>query len=227
MAIAEDLDFDVASAADVALHEDGVVAEGGAGLLAGLFEAGREIGGFVDDAHASAATTEGSLDDEGEADGGGHGDGLVDFVDGLFGAWDDGNGGLLGEFAGGAFVAEEFEEFGGGADESDAVLGAGAGEGGVFGEEAVAGVDGIDTFFGGHGDDAVDIEVGLNGTFALADQVGFVGLEAVEGESVFLGEDGHGSDAQLVSGTEDADGDFATIQGQQFFHENKRKFAEK
>jgi hypothetical protein len=52
----------------------------------------------------------------------------------------------LGEAAGGGFVAEVFEDAGIGADEGDAGGGAGAGEGGIFAEEAVAGVDEIDLF---------------------------------------------------------------------------------
>ena len=73
-------------------------------------------------------------------------------------------------------------------------------------------------FSRGQGDDALDVEVGFDGSFALADQVGFVGLEAVQGEAVFLGIDGDGAQAEFVGGAEDADGDFAAIQSQKFFH---------
>ena len=53
-------------------------------------------------------------------------------------------------------------EFGAGSDESDAGAFAGAGQGGVFGEEAVARVDEVDALFFGECDDAFDVEVGLD-----------------------------------------------------------------
>jgi len=62
--VAKDLHFDVLGALDVAFEEDGVVAEGVLGFFLGLGEAGLELGGFFDDAHAASAATEGGLDDE-------------------------------------------------------------------------------------------------------------------------------------------------------------------
>ena len=64
--------------------------------------------------------------------------GLSGVGDGLFGAGDDGDSGLLRQLAGGGLVAEQFEQFGAGADEGDAGALAGAGQGRIFGEEAVA-----------------------------------------------------------------------------------------
>ena len=66
--------------------------------------------------------------------------------------------------------------------------------------------------------DAFDIEIGLHRSFALADQVGFVGFEAVQREAVFLGIDGDGAQAQFIGGAENADGDFAAIECEEFFH---------
>ena len=70
----------------------------------------------------------------------------------------------------------------------------------------------------GQRDDAFDVQVGFHRALALADQVGFVGLEAVQGEAVFLRIDGDGAQAQFVGRAQDADGDFAAIQGKKFFH---------
>ena len=128
------------------------------------------------------------------------------------------NAGLLGEAAGGGLVAQQFQQLGAGSDEGDAGAFAGARQRGILGEEAVAGMDGVDALFLGQGDDALDIQVGFHGAFAFADQVGFVGLEAVQAEAVFLGIDGDGAQAEFVGGAEDADGDFAAIQGEKFFH---------
>ena len=61
-----------------------------------------------------------------------------------------GNGGNVGaarELAAGGFGAERFHGLRGGADEGDACVGAGARESGVFGEEAVAGMDGVGAGF--------------------------------------------------------------------------------
>ncbi len=97
----------------------------------------------------------------------------------------------------------------------DAGLVAGAGEVGVLGQKAVAGMDGVDLVLLGQGDDAGDVEVGADRLAGLADAVGFVGLEAVQGEAVFVRIDGHGADAQLVGGAKDADGDLAAVGDQQ------------
>ena len=62
-------------------------------------------------------------------------------------------------------------------------------------------------------DDAVDVEIGLDWALIFTDLVGFVGFETVETESVFFGIDGDGAEAEFIGGAEDADGDFATIEG--------------
>src|SRR5205807_1684455 len=79
------------------------------------------------------------------------------------------------------------------------------------GEEAVAGVDGVDVVLLGEGDDAGDVEVGADGFAGLADAVRFVGLEAVQGEAVLVGVEGDGADAELVGGAENTDGDLAAV----------------
>ncbi len=74
-------------------------------------------------------------------------------------------------------------------------------------------MDGVYFFFFGESDDAVNVEIGFDGAFAFADEVGFVGLEAMEGEAVFFGVDGDGAESELVGRAEDADGDFAAVEG--------------
>ena len=211
--VAEDLDLDVFGARDVFFEEDGGVAEGAAGLGLGLVEEIGEIGGFVDDAHAATAAAEGGFDDEGKADLFGDFEGLGAVADGFLGAGEDGDFDFLGEGAGGGFIAHHVEQLGTRADEDDVGLGAGAGEVGVFGEETVAGVDGVDALFNGDADDAVDVEIGGDGTLALADQVGFVGLLTMEGKAVLLRVDGDGAQAELGAGAEDAHGDLGAVGG--------------
>src|SRR5205823_8283551 len=103
VAVTEDLDLDVAGAGHVAFEEDGVVAESRGRLAASFVEATGEIGGLLNDAHATSAAAECGLDDERKADLRG-----IGFA-GL-GAGDDGDTGFLGEAAGRGFVAEEVEE---------------------------------------------------------------------------------------------------------------------
>ena len=78
------------------------------------------------------------------------------------GAGDDGHAGLDGDGAGGDLVAHGVQGFRGGADEGDAGLAAGAGEVGVLGEEAVAGVDGVHPLVHGQLHDFVDGQVGAH-----------------------------------------------------------------
>ena len=165
-----------------------------------------------DDAHTASAAAEGGFDDEREADFSALSVGGTVSVPGT-----TGTPARCGEFAGGGFVAEELEQFGAGSDEGDAGALAGAWQGGIFGEEAVAGVDEIDAFFFGERDDAFDIEIGLDGTVAFADEVGFVGFEAMQAKAVFLRIDGDGAQAEFGGGAQDADGDFTTVQGKSFF----------
>ncbi len=218
MPVAQDLHFDVLGAAHEALQEDGVVAEGGGRFAARLFELAGEILRLIDHAHAASAAAERGFDDQRIADLAGDLCGLFGAGDGFLGARHARNSGLLREAAGGGLVAQQVEQVGRGPDEGDAGALAGAGQGRVLGEEAVARVDGVDAFFLGERDDAFDIEVGFHRPFAFADQVGFVGFEAVQGEAVFLGIDGDGAQAEFIGGAEDADGDFAAIQCKKFFH---------
>ena len=66
---------------------------------------------------------------------------------------------LLGDAAGDDLVAELLEDLGRGPTNMMPGLGAGPGELGVLGQEAVAGMDGIDVVLLGEGDDAGDVEV--------------------------------------------------------------------
>ncbi len=209
--VAEDLDFDVLGAFDVAFEEDRVVAKGVLRFFLGFFEAGLKLGGFFDNAHAAPATTEGGFDDEREANFMGHGEGLVGIGNGVVGSWKDGDLGGDGLGASGGFVAHGAEEVGGGPDEGDAFAFTSAGEIGVFREEAVAGVNEGDALGFGDGDNAFVVEISSDGSFGGIEGVGFIGLKAMAGEAIFFGVDGDGFESEFGGGAEDADGDFATV----------------
>ena len=180
--VAEDLHLDVLGAADVALEEHRVVAEGGAGLALRLFERAVELVGLLDDAHAAAAAAERRLDDHREADLARRSARLLrGSVTGSSVPGTTRDAGLLREARG----RRSCRRAGRAARRSGPtkVMPARSqarGKRGVLGEEAVAGMDRVDALFRGERDDAFDVEIGFDRPFALADQIGFVGLEAVQ-----------------------------------------------
>ena len=212
VAVAQDLDFDMPGAAHEALDENGIVAEGGSGFAARLFQPAFEIGRLIDYAHAAAAAAEGRLDDQREADLRRHLGRLFGIADGLLGAGDHADAGLLRQAPGGGLIAQKVQQFRAGADEGDAGALAGARQRRIFGQEAVAGMDGVDLFFGGQRNDALHVQVRFHRALACADQVGLVGLEAVQGQAIFLRINGHGAQAQFIGRAQNANGDFAAVQ---------------
>ena len=178
LAVAEDLDFDVAGAGYVFFEVDAGVAEvGAAEAQDGLVGFG-ELLGRVADAHADAAAAAGALEHDRVGEGVGLGEGVVE-VGEQAGAGEERNAAGLGGGAGGVLEREGFDVLGRGADEGDAAGGAGAGEVDIFAEEAVAGMDGFGAGFGGGGEDGVEGEIALRGG-RFADEDGFVGVEDVE-----------------------------------------------
>jgi hypothetical protein len=101
----------------------------------------------------------------------------------------------------------------------DAGLGAGSRQGGIFRQEAVAGVNGLHAFFRRQGDYGVHVEISLNRPFPFPDEVRLVSLEAIQAQAIFLGKDSYGAEAQLVGCSKNADRDFTAVEGQKFAHE--------
>ena len=168
VAVAQDLHFDVAGAAHVALQEHGVVSEGGAGLEPRLFQQAREIGGTLDHAHTAAAAAERSLDDQREAD-------PVRDLRRFRGVRDGrsvpGTTGMpvrMASWRAAVLSPSSSSSSAFGTDESDACGGAGAGQRWILGQKAVARMDGVDTLFRRQGHDTLDVEIGLHRPLALA-----------------------------------------------------------
>ncbi len=107
-------------------------------------------------------------------------------------------------------VAHHLDGLGRRADEGHAPLGDGAGEVGVLGEEAVAGVHGVGAGLLDDVEDALGVEVAL-GRGLPAERVGLVGQPDVERFAVELGVHRHAGDAELLARTDDADGDLAPV----------------
>ena len=103
------------------------------------------------------------------------------------------------------------EHVGGRPDEGDAGVGAGLGEPGVLGEEAVARVDRVGPGADRDRDDRVRVEVRADGVPALTDLVRLVGLQAVLGPAVLVGEHRDRAGPELVGGAERPDGDLAPV----------------
>jgi hypothetical protein len=121
----------------------------------------------------------------------------------------------LGLLAGRDFVSDRADDIAARTDEREAGVTDTVGEGCVLAEEAVAGMDGIDTGSVCNRQHLVMREVGLNRALALADQVGLVRLVAVLVGRILLAEDGNGPDPEFGAGTKDADRDLATIGAEQ------------
>src|SRR5581483_1803845 len=136
--------------------------------------------------------------------------GVLDGVDRVRRAGDDRDAGLLHDLARAGLRAHGVDGLGRGTDEDDPVVLARLGEGGVLGEEAVAGVDGLGARVPRDLDQLVDDEVGLVRR-ARADQVGLVGAPRVGSVAVRLGVDGDGLDAHLLERPHDANGDLAPV----------------
>ena len=121
-----------------------------------------------------------------------------------------------GEVAGGDLVAETAHGIGRGADEGEPRSGTSFREVGAFGQEAIAGMDGVGFRLAGDAHASRGWKIGLDRPEALADLVGLVGLEAMEGELVLLGEHRDRPDTELVRRPQHADGDFRAICDENF-----------
>ena len=207
--VGDDLHFDVAPADDRAFQEEGAVAEGGLGFPARGGERVRQCVGVIDDAHAPAAPTGGGFNHDGKSEGGdARQKGGVVVRSGKAG--EDWQIVVASEAASGGLVADEAQSGGRGTDEDDAGLGAGRGEGRVFREESIAGMDGGRAAVAGGLDEGRDGEIALCGCGGT-DAHRFIGGAHVEGSAVGVGVDGDRRDAEPLAGPDDAEGDLAAV----------------
>ena len=139
--ITENLHLDVLGTADITLQENSRVAKRPLRFALSLFKKRNEIFRVFNHPHAAATAPKGSLDDERKADFFGNLGGLSRIRYGVLGTRKGRDFGLIGNFAGFDLITHPAEEFGAGADKSETVFLAGAGETGIFGKKAVAGVN--------------------------------------------------------------------------------------
>jgi hypothetical protein len=83
-------------------------------------------------------------------------------------------------------------------------------EGGVLGQETVAGVHGVGVSAPGDGDDLVDVQVGLRRGGPVK-RVGLIGGPHVLGVEVLVGVDGDAGQAGIPAGARHPDRDLAAV----------------
>ena len=210
VAVAEDLELDVARPFDVAFQQHPFATEGVLRLaLAGL-QVGGELRRRAHDAHALAAAAVRRLDHERIADAVGLAlqQARVLLLAGVAGHDRHAVRGHQQLRAGlGAHLAHRGC---GRADEGQAGCLDRIGEIRVFRQEAVAGMDGLGAAAPRHVEDGLAAQVGIGGPRA-ADRPGLVRLAHVLGRGVCLGVDRHRTDAETAAGAGDAAGDLAAV----------------
>ena len=212
--VGEDLHLDVARGMDVFFKINGSVAEGGFTLGHGQRIGLKQLAPRMDDADAAAAAAGAGLEHDGIADG-------ISFFGGLFGGGEHASARNRAERRFGkrlfraGLIAQAGHAFGVRADEGDAVFPAGCGKLRIFGEEAVAGVDGLRAGEQRGGENALLAEVAVLRR-GRTDADALVGEGDMQAVAVGLGVDGDGGNAHLLAGADDADGDLAAVRNQNF-----------
>ena len=82
-----------------------------------------------------------------------------------------------------------------GADEGDAFFSAAASEVAVLGQEAIAGVNGVNIMLTCNAQDVFDIKICVGRGFAFADEISFISFVTMQGKGVFLGIYSNGANA--------------------------------
>ncbi len=208
--IGENLELDVARLLDELLHVEFAIAEGvGRFSGCGLEEVG-ELLPTAHNAHAPATTARLGFEDDGIADGLGDRERFAFVAQHAVGARKNRNLRVLHGLAGFFFFTHEAGDFGGRSDEFDVRGAADLGKIGVFAQQAVAGMDGIDVGNFGRGDDGGDIEIAV-GSAWWADADGLVGKAHVQRVAIGFAVDGDGTNAEFATGIDDAQRNFAAV----------------
>jgi hypothetical protein len=193
-----------------AFDEALAAAEGGGGLADRGVEGLGDLVPVADHFDAAAAAAVGSLDGQRETVGVREGEDLVHTLHGICSAGNQGSADLFGDVPGLDFVAEFGDGIGGGTNPDQPGIDDPLGEVRVFGEEAVAGVDGVGTGGCGHFKQFVHGQIGLRGG-AAAQGVCLVGQTDMQRIPVRLCVNGDGGEAFIPCGSDYADGNFTTV----------------
>src|SRR5262249_55646621 len=101
-------------------------------------------------------------------------------------------------------------------DENDAGALAGSSQQRVLGQKSVTRMDRMDFIAQSQLHNRVDVEIGADWFARFADRIRLVRFEAMQGEAVFMRIHGDRADAELVSGSEDANGNLTAVRSQDF-----------
>ena len=208
--VAQDLNLDVARRLDGALHVDRIADKGGAGFktahLPGLFQ----LVQGVHQPHAAPPAAGHGFEAQREADFGGPFPGFLQRVEGAVAAGDDRHAGVFHGLAGHGLVTHPADGLRRGTDELDAARLAQFGKVRILRQRSVARMDGVRIGQLGRADDV--------GHVAVAEFAGgrpdadiFFGVAQVQRMGIGLRVHGHGGDAQILAGPDDAQCDLPAI----------------
>ncbi len=209
--VAQHLHLDVLGAHDQLLQKHRVVAERLARLGARALQRLGHLAGGAHHAHAATAAAGRRLHQHRIAGLVGEGARGLERAQRLGRAGHHRDPGRLGDLARRDLVAERIDRLGRRADEDDPGVATLARKGSTLGQQAVAGVDGVDLVPLRQLDDLVLGQIGGDRLEPLADQVGLVGLVAVQVDPVLLGEDRDRAKAELGRRTKHPDRDLAAV----------------
>ncbi len=215
MRVAEHLHFDVARIAHQLFDIHLVVAERGQRLAPRRGQRPLKILLAFQDPHAAAAAAPACLEHQRIADAGGQALARLQVMRQRIGSRHHRHARLDRRVARCHFVAKLAHDLGQRADPADSRVDHSLREVRVFGEEAIARMDGIDLRLPGNAQDIVDIEISRQRLLTFADQVALVSLEAMERKAVFLRIDRHGAHVHLGGRAHHADRDLGTVGNQQ------------
>ena len=209
--VGEDLHLDVPAALDVALQQQGIVAERGGGLTACGGDRRTDLVLLAHDAHALAATTCGGLDEdrEGKIALGGEPP-----ISDLAQRPQHGDACLVGDLARRVLAAQGVHRVGRWADPGESRAEDGPREVRLLRQEPVAGVHGVGRTLLGGSEQGGDRQVGLGGR-GRADPYRHVGGTDVGGGAVGVRVDGDGAQSEAARGADDPQGDLAAVGDQE------------
>ena len=218
--VGDDLNLDMARVLQEFFHVHRRIAKRRAGFGARHGNGVEQRSFGMHHAHAASAAAASSLDDDRIADL--FGDALE--LSGVFGqfairAGHAGHAGLDHGLFGRYLVAHDADGIGCWADEGEAAFFHALGKIGVFGQKAVAGVNGFGICYLGSRNNGRHIEIALRRR-CRPDTDGFVGELDVFGVAIGFGINHDRLDAHFLAGTLDAQGDFTPV-GYQYFLEHK------
>ena len=214
--VSQNLDLNVLGTFQELFNEDVAVAERLQGFAVNHVIGCHDFFRLVAATHTTAAAAGCRLEDDGEAKLDGLCQRFFAVLQGFGAAGDDGNAAADSDLFGLELVTHLLQNVGGGADEDDTVCFAGTGKVRIFRQEAVAGMDGIDTALFGQVDDQVNVQIGANGAQLLANLVRLIRLGTEGAVHVFLGVHRDGVQTQVSTGSEDTNRDLASV-GDQYF----------